>query len=305
MVLRLQLERMLSIGAFLAAQVALDQVQAGQRPGQFAAVCADQRRAQHVAGLEVVADLAAEDGVGAMQAVVEQGLVGQEHESLRHPDGHAQRVLPVEHVPVRSELAQLAEQFAIAEQVGGRDRKVAPQQRRLRTGFAPPRIADLGVHAQPWMFRVGDRLAGGIDQTDPGDRERRPGARTRQSHQARQPIGMETVVRIQDRHVTAARHCDAAIDRGMRAGVGLAHEADPRIVVGGDDLGGTVARAVVDDDQLEVDRLRQRAVDRLRDVGLVVVRRQHHADQHGLGGDGWQGTLGHAVGSLVALTGRR
>jgi hypothetical protein len=99
--------------------------------------------------------------------------------------------------------------------------------------------------------------------------------------QALQPILRPEVVGAHRREVRAAREVEARRHGRVHAGVLLPDRAD-RVAVSGDDVGRRVGRAVVDDDQLEVGmRLRQHAVDRLRDVPVVVVRGKDDAHQGG------------------------
>ncbi len=58
------------------------------------------RSPQDPGRLDMVADGAPQDGVVAVQPVVQQALGIEKVKGLRAVDGHTQRVLPVEHVAI-------------------------------------------------------------------------------------------------------------------------------------------------------------------------------------------------------------
>lgn len=131
------------------------------------------------------------------------------------------------------------------------------------------------------MRCVLDDLAETIDQAHPGDGERgQRMARSRQRNQRGEPVGREPVVGIEDRDVATARQRQTPVDGGVRPAIALVDHLHARIgPVLIDDLAGAVGRAIVDDDQFELDLLRKHAVDRFGHECLVVVRRHDHADQ--------------------------
>jgi hypothetical protein len=98
-------------------------------------------------------------------------------------------------------------------------------------------------------------------------------------------VGDADVVGVHPRDELAAGEPEALVERLGEAGVRAADQADA-VVDGGvlvEDRGRAVRRTVVDQDQLEVaERLREDAVERLREVALGIEDRHDHRDDGNL-----------------------
>jgi hypothetical protein len=92
---------------------------------------------------------------------------------------------------------------------------------------------------------------------------------------------MPGVVGVEDRHEVAGGGGEPARGRGRQTGVGLTDDADA-VAVAGEQLGGPVGRAVIHHEDLQPAggiALGERAVDRLAQIALVVVRTDEDRDR--------------------------
>ena len=96
-----------------------------------------------------------------------------------------------------------------------------------------------------------------------------------------EPVRQRDVVGVEPRDVRAAGEIQRAVERaGEPQRVVVANDHEPRIVEGLENRGRPVARAVVDDDQLEIlDRLAQDARDGVAQVALAVLHREENRDE--------------------------
>ena len=236
----------------------------------------------------VVAQRTAQDGVAPMQAIFQQGLVMQELERPWLLHGDPQRVVPVRHVTQTLERPQPLPKRAGHEKIGRGNREVAPQQRLKRgihaTGLrGPPALQDVTVHGIP-PVRLGEKVAVAIDQAQACDDENLIGSRLRGIHQTLQALGRVAIIRIQDREIRGPGHCQAPVQGGVRAGIGLGQQANAGITVlcrvGLQDSPGIVGGTIVDHDEFPAgEGLGADTVHRFNHILGVVVGRQDHRHQ--------------------------
>jgi hypothetical protein len=286
------IQRLLALVDLALAQKAIQVVDPAHGAAQRRLGDRAERAAQHEARFDVITQRAAEDRVAPVQPVVEQRGVALEHERVRHAPGHAQRIGPVQHVAQVRQASAALDHAAGAEEIRGRNREIAPQQRMqraLRIGGIRlvPRAQDVAVHRVPPERRIVVDRAVRVDQAHRGAGEIVSAVRARARLQPREPLRVVDIVGVEYREIAAAGNAESAVDRRVRARVGLCQHANAGVVEAVQDLGGAVGRTVVDGDQFPVrERLAQHARDRLRDEALVVVRRKN---------DGNEGRRGHGT----------
>ncbi len=133
------------------------------------------------------------------------------------------------------------------------------------------------------MRRRGDLFVG-VDHEHVAEHHAELGALGQHLHLASGLLGQPDIVGVEQADEVARGFGKGAVGGRGGAAIGLADEADaPRVTRRqiSDDRGGTVLRAVVDDDDLEpVGRilLLERALDRAAHVLLVVVGAHQDAD---------------------------
>ena len=95
-------------------------------------------------------------------------------------------------------------------------------------------------------------------------------------------VRVPSIIRIEKGHPAAPRCTDAHISRGRHAGIGLADQAEPRILYGCDGLASRVGRTIVHDDHLEIlERLSKDRADGAMHISGFVLQRDDHADRRG------------------------
>ena len=108
------------------------------------------------------------------------------------------------------------------------------------------------------------------------------GTLVQQQHLPAEALGMSQVVCVHSGHITPAALRQAAVEGGDEPFVRCSYESQPRFTprVGGDRGHAAVARAIVDDDYLEVlQRLCRKAGESFPDGVLRVEDGQQHGDQ--------------------------
>src|SRR4051812_46331519 len=170
------------------------------------------------------------------------------------------------------------------EPTQGRCREGLPARRRPPSEVGAPHVPSEVARWHPhmgWRRRVAQRPAFGVDQCQAALDLRQPRALGEHLDHARRDGRLEHVVGVQeDDDVTRAPVEPGVAGRSLAA-VLLQNDCH-LVAVALDDVPRLVRRAVVDDDHLALRvRLRQGAVDRLRQIAPVVVVVDDDADEQG------------------------
>ena len=248
-----------------------------RNPGRQRFAPAQQRRqmlAQQRGGFQIGFQRLFADRVAVVQPVVQQRRVDPADPCALNQ--RAQQEIVVMHIAMAAERRELLPQGPVEHEVRGGHEHIALEQR------GHP-VAMLTMHGLQCLEGVdppvpGDRFTPVVDQPDVATHQcRRLAVEQRQA--AFEPVGCETVVRIEDRDVFTTRFLNRLVQGVMRALIGLvARDAHPRVVDRLQHGPAVIGRGIVPYNHLDRHRLRQRAGDRLADIGGMVVAGDDDAD---------------------------